>query len=572
MSYLVLARKYRPQKFSELTGQEHVSRTLQNAIDSGRVAHAFLFTGARGVGKTSSARILAKTLNCEQGPTTEPCNVCPACEEITAGTSVDVFEIDGASNTGVDDIRELRDNVKYPPSRSRYKIFIIDEVHMLSTSAFNALLKTLEEPPAHVKFIFATTEPHKVPITILSRCQRFDFKRIPLPTVVSRLRYIVDQEQISISDEALTIVARKGDGSMRDSLSTLDQVLAFCGDTVDDADVVTLLGVVDRRLLADTAAAVLGRDSGAALAIVKRVDEFGYNMRQFCQELIGLFRLLLLFKTVANVDELVELSDHERETAKGLAAQAELPTVQRALTILLRADTDMAHSSFARLLLELALVKVATLAPVVPVAELLDRLKQLEGQPSLGSGNPSLPPPSVRQPAPSYSHRAAPPATVERAKPDAAPTPAPVAPAPAAAVTLPAGERDWPGFVAAVKGRKPMLASLLEKGSPLEVTPESLHIGFLKGSFELSRGQDKEVQEELLALARSYFGASVVIKVAPLSGDADHRPPTLAEKKSREQARHRKELREVAEGHPLVKAALEIFNGSLEGFQEIDDK
>lgn len=196
MSYLVLARKWRPQTFSDLVGQEHVCRTLQNAIGSGRVAHAFLFTGARGVGKTSAARILAKALQCESGPAAEPCNECPACREITAGTSVDVFEIDGASNTGVEDIRELRENIKYLPSRCRFKIFIIDEVHMLSTNAFNALLKTLEEPPSHVKFIFATTEPHKVPITILSRCQRFDFKRIALPKIVDRLRRIVDEEKV----------------------------------------------------------------------------------------------------------------------------------------------------------------------------------------------------------------------------------------------------------------------------------------------------------------------------------------------------------------------------------------
>lgn len=226
MSYLVLARKWRPQTFGDLIGQEHVCRTLQNAIESGRVAHAFLFTGARGVGKTSAARILAKALQCEKGPAAEPCNACPACLEITAGNSVDVFEIDGASNTGVEDIRELRENVKYLPSRCRFKIFIIDEVHMLSTSAFNALLKTLEEPPSHVKFIFATTEPHKVPITILSRCQRFDFKRIPLPKIVDRLRTIVAEEKVAVSEASLTAVARKGDGSMRDSLSTLDQVLA----------------------------------------------------------------------------------------------------------------------------------------------------------------------------------------------------------------------------------------------------------------------------------------------------------------------------------------------------------
>ena len=237
MSYLVLARKWRPQTFADLVGQEHVSRTLANAIQAGRVHHAFLFTGARGVGKTSAARIFAKALNCETGPTATPCNVCPSCKEITAGQSVDVFEIDGASNTGVDDVRELRENIRYLPSRSRFKIIIIDEVHMLSINAFNALLKTLEEPPDHAKFIFATTEPHKIPVTILSRCQRFDFRKIALPRVTARLREIVDAEGIRISDRALGLVARRGEGSMRDSLSTLDQVIAFCGDEVADDDV-----------------------------------------------------------------------------------------------------------------------------------------------------------------------------------------------------------------------------------------------------------------------------------------------------------------------------------------------
>src|SRR6185369_13417504 len=295
----VLARKYRPQTFSDLTGQDHVSRTLQNAIESGRVAHAFLFTGARGVGKTSTARILAKTLNCERGVTHEPCNVCHLCIEITKGTSTDVFEIDGASNTGVDDIRELRDNVKYLPSHSRYKIFIIDEVHMLTNNAFNALLKTLEEPPAHVKFIFATTEPHKLPVTILSRCQRFDFKRVPLAKMIARLRFILDQEKVTMSDTALAMVARKGDGSMRDSLSALDQVLAFCGEKVDDPAVISLLGVVDRTLLLSAIDAILARDTATLVDIVRTVDDSGYNIRHFCHELIELMRTLLLIRTVA---------------------------------------------------------------------------------------------------------------------------------------------------------------------------------------------------------------------------------------------------------------------------------
>ena len=375
MSYLVLARKWRPQTFSDLIGQEHVSRTLQNAIDTGRVAHAFLFTGARGVGKTSSARILAKALNCEQGLTTEPCNVCPSCTEITDGISVDVFEIDGASNTGVDDIRELRDNVKYLPSRCRYKIFIIDEVHMLTNNAFNALLKTLEEPPSHVKFIFATTEPHKLPITILSRCQRFDFKRIPLQKTIDRLRFIVDQEEVSITNDALAIIARKGDGSMRDSLSTLDQILAFCGQTVADDDVANILGVIDRRLLLETAQAVFNRDNRLALDIVKRVDSFGYSMRQFCQELIDHFRNITIVRAIDEASDILDLSEAECAELKlssGPVTQADL---QRHLTILLKSEQEMAHSNFGRLVLEMALLKMTALSAVIPVNEIIARLK-----------------------------------------------------------------------------------------------------------------------------------------------------------------------------------------------------
>ncbi|WP_239027805.1 DNA polymerase III subunit gamma/tau [Geomonas subterranea] len=378
MSYLVLARKWRPQTFSDLVGQEHVSQTLKNAIDGGRVAHAFLFTGARGVGKTSSARILAKALNCECGLTVEPCNTCSTCMEITDVNSVDVFEIDGASNTGVDDIRELRDNIKYLPSRSRYKIFIIDEVHMLTTNAFNALLKTLEEPPPHVKFIFATTEPHKVPITILSRCQRFDFKRIALPRIVSRLRFIVDQEGVQVSDEALSVVARKGDGSMRDSLSTLDQVLAFCGNSVSDADVAALLGVVDRRLIMDGCRSVLQADVKGALEIVAQVDSFGYSMRQFCQELIDRFRSIAILKAVGEPGDLLELSDAELGELRGLGAGAGQQELQRHLAILLKAEAEMAHAGFPRLILEMALMKMATMAPAIPVQELLTRLDALE--------------------------------------------------------------------------------------------------------------------------------------------------------------------------------------------------
>lgn len=577
MSYLVLARKWRPQTFRDLIGQEHVSQTLKNAIDSGRVAHAFLFTGGRGVGKTSAARILAKALNCEQGPAPEPCNTCSACEEITAGNSVDVFEIDGASNTSVDDIRDLRETVKYLPSRCRYKIFIIDEVHMLSTSAFNALLKTLEEPPPHVKFIFATTEPHKVPITILSRCQRFDFKRIPLPMITARLRYILDQEQVVISDAALAMVARKGDGSMRDSLSTLDQVLAFCGEQVSDEEVVTLLGVVDRRLLLAAARAVFDRDCPAALDIVKRVDAFGHNMRHFCQELLDCFRNMTILKAAGDAADLPDLPDGELAEVGELTASVTLSDLQRHLAVLLRAESEMAHSAFSRLILEMALLKMATLAPVVPVDEILAQIKALEG--GVGGG-------TVASPSPRWDHSArkesagprpgdnvgqkVPHPAPRQASPHDRKAPLPAnAPATPAETLPPAGGDPWSGFVSYVKGKKPMLASFLEHGHPLKVSPALLELGFPAGSFQLSRLRDPDATSELQALAKAYFRADTAIKLVSLSGE-ETVPPSILEKKSLEDAGKQQKMKELGETNPVVVAALEIFGGEIAKIEETE--
>lgn len=557
MSYLVLARKWRPQTFSDLIGQEHVSQTLKNAIDTGRVAHAFLFTGARGVGKTSSARILAKTLNCEQGPTTEPCNSCPACKEITDGNSVDVFEIDGASNNGVDEIRELRDNVKYLPSHSRYKIFIIDEVHMLSNSAFNALLKTLEEPPPHIKFIFATTEPHKVPITILSRCQRFDFKRIPLAMIVARLRYIVDQEQVSMSDTALAMVARKGDGSMRDSLSTLDQVLAFCGENVDDAAVVDILGVVDRQLLIEVVRFIIARDTAGLMALIARVDASGCNMRNFCNELIVQMRALLLLNSAPKSADLLDLSELEIKESLDLARGCDLVTLQRFISILLKTDSEMAHSSFSRLLLEMALIRMATISPVVSVDELLGKLNALTVR---GNIVPLAADPSPANYRPSTEKV---PARSEASMPQATGTTAHRAAAPAPVHRPAASERNWQGFVVFVKARRPMLGAKLEKASPLQTDDKSLRIGYPNGTLELSMMQEEESRKLLAEQAAEYFGNSVVVNIVALNGTEESVPPSIAEKKSAESARSEKELRIAVENHPAVKATMSIFGGEI---------
>ncbi len=559
MSYLVLARKWRPQKFSELIGQEHVSQTLKNAIDSGRVAHAFLFTGARGVGKTTSARILAKTLNCENGPTTEPCNECSICREITEGLSVDVLEIDGASNNGVDEIRELRENVKYLPAQSRYKIFIIDEVHMLSNSAFNALLKTLEEPPPHIKFIFATTEPHKVPITILSRCQRFDFKRISLAMIFSRLRFILDQEVVSMSDEALTMVARKGDGSMRDALSALDQVLAFSGDQVEDADVLTILGVVDRGLVISALNSIIDRDPSALLGVVKRVDDSGCNMRNFCHELIEMMRTLLLLKSSVAAAELLDLSDREMAEASAIADKTNMETIQRAIFILLRADSEMAHSSFTRLLLEMAMIRMASLSPVIPVNELLERLKKIESAaPPAQLAAESLPPLYKSAAAPD---RGAIPGNTPPEREEAADKTA------ATAAPEPSGIKDWQGFVIYVKSLKPMLATKLEKGSPLKATAGVLHIGYHKGSLELSMLQEPDYQKQLAELAAAYYGMPVSVSILVNSPESEDLPLSIAEKKTAESGRQEQAIKAAADNHPLVMAALGIFGGEIVSYK-----
>ncbi len=569
MSYLVLARKWRPQTFRDLIGQEHVSQTLQNAILTERVAHAFLFTGARGVGKTSAARILAKALNCEQGPADEPCNVCTACQEITAGTAIDVIEIDGASNTGVDDVRELRENVKYLPSRLRAKIFIIDEVHMLSTSAFNALLKTLEEPPPHVKFIFATTEPHKVPITILSRCQRFDFRRIAMPAVVARLRSIVDKEEVVISDSALAMVARKGDGSMRDSLSTLDQVLAFCGSSVADEDVVTLLGVVDRRLLLAASQGVFGRDCPMVLDIVKQVDASGYNIRQFCQELVEHFRTITLCRAVSDISDLTDLAEAELADIRSQAASVDLVDLQRYVAILLKADSEMVQSGFPRLVLEMALLRMAMLAPALPVQEILSRLDGLRGAMSAGGVATAppvweLPSPTIHQVVSRPASEPASPSTRTAARPEmtAADPSSPVAP-------VAGSGDDWRGFVAMVKQEKPMIGSLLEHARPLRVGADLLELGFQSGSFEFMSLNSPSGLADLAVLAKAYFLSETVVRLKSITGVGNEIPPTLAEKQTLEAADNACRLDGLARANPGVQAALDVFGAELGSVEEL---
>ena len=322
MGYLVLARKYRPQTFGEMTGQEHVVRTISNALKTGQLGHAFLFTGPRGVGKTTCARLVAKCLDCEKGPTAEPCGACAACLEIAEGRCVDVVEIDAASNNGVDNVRDIVEAVKYRPARDRFKVFVIDEVHMLSAGAFNALLKTLEEPPDHVKFVLATTDVHKVPETIVSRCQRFDFRRLTQQQIVGQLRKVADAERLRVSDAALALLARAAEGGMRDALSMLDQVRAACGDAADDASVAEAVGAVDAGAVSRLAGALLRRDGAAVLGEVEGLHARGQEMKRVAEELVRHLRNVVVVKLVPAAP--LDLTDVERREvlAQGESASA----------------------------------------------------------------------------------------------------------------------------------------------------------------------------------------------------------------------------------------------------------
>jgi DNA polymerase-3 subunit gamma/tau len=555
MAYLVLARKWRPQNFADLIGQEHVSRTLANAIRSGRIHHAFLFTGARGVGKTSAARILAKALNCETGLTDTPCGTCLSCTEIAAGQGLDVIEIDGASNTGVDDVRELRDNIRYLPSRSRFKIFIIDEVHMLSTSAFNALLKTLEEPPPHAKFIFATTEPHKIPVTILSRCQRFDFRKIPLVRVTAKLREIAVAEGLTISDRSLALIARHGEGSMRDALSTLDQVIAFCGEQIDDEDVQALLGMVDRRLLFAAVQAIIQRDPRRALDSAQRFDQLGVALRQVAQELVEAFRALVICKVVPDPAELLDLVGEEVQELQHLAEGASLEELQRIVTLLLKLQTDLAGSPYPLLSLEMTLVRLANLPPMEDLVKLLGRLESLEQRLAAGVplsvtstgparvAGPSPPPPPFSEPAPK--------------KPEPPPPAQPRA-------------RGWEELVEQVKKSRPMVGSILEHARPLRLEPPALEIGYPEGSFHLAHLQDADNREAVEAVARLCFDHPVTLRVVALAPDLQDVPLSLLETRQNLESDRQRRLRENALKHPALKAIQEIFGAEVKTVIPID--
>jgi DNA polymerase-3 subunit gamma/tau len=378
MAYEVLARKWRPQQFADVVGQGHVTKTLANAIETNRVAHAYMFVGSRGTGKTTSARILAKALNCEKGPTPTPCDICDSCREVMAGNSLDVIEIDGASNNGVDQVRDLRDNARYAPARGPYKIYIIDEVHMLSVQAFNALLKTLEEPPPHVKFIFATTDVHKVLPTILSRCQRFDLRRISVQDIVDRLRKGCEEEGISISEDALLAIARGAEGGLRDAESALDQIISFRGKEIEEEDVLAVFGLVSRHVLEKLSTAILESDVPAIINIISEMDQAGKDLQRVVMELLENFRNLLVVIYAGEGAEALELPEAQLQFYQAQAPATEAGRVLRIIDALVETDGRMRYALSKKTLLETGLIRCSRAAETATINELLKQVAELK--------------------------------------------------------------------------------------------------------------------------------------------------------------------------------------------------
>jgi len=404
MSYQVIARKYRPQVFDDVVGQRLITDTLKNAIQTDRVAHGYIFSGARGVGKTSTARILAKSLNCVKGPTLTPCGECPSCQEVAAGNSVDVLEIDAASNRGIDEIRELRETVRYLPARDRYKVFIIDEVHMLTTEAFNALLKTLEEPPSRSLFILATTEPHKLPATILSRCQHFAFRLLDYGEIFARLERVAKSEGIHADEGSLAAVTLAAEGSLRDALSLLDQVIAACGEKLEEARVRQLLGVVPLELLRGMTEAIHAADAPRVLEMVNQLSSEGYELGHFSGEYVRFVRNLMIARSCGAESPLLQVPGDERQTLAELARLFSEEDLTRFFQILLRTESDLRYSLEPRFHLEMGLLKLVHAGRLAPLESLLSELRG-SGQTETASKPASRTPTTSTAPAASPARK-----------------------------------------------------------------------------------------------------------------------------------------------------------------------
>ncbi len=553
MSYLVLARKYRPQTFDQVVKQDHVTRTLSNAISSGRVPHAILFSGPRGTGKTTVARILAKAMNCEGGPRPVPCNTCRSCREITSGNAADVFEIDGASNNSVDQVRELRENTKYIPAHSPYKIYIIDEVHMLSTAAFNALLKTLEEPPSHILFFFATTEPNKIPITILSRCQRHDLKRIDLESISKHMKSLCSVEKVDISDESLSLIAGESGGGMRDALSLLDQVMSCSEGMITHAHILNILGVIDRKIIFAISAAILRKNVLDILDIIDEIFDRGHDIKKFYSDIAEHFRNLLVIKLGKKIDKLVKVPAHEKAMMAGQVENISELYLSQILDILFKEEAAIKRSSQPKISLEILFIKIFQITPALSIDVLIQKLDALRDEfassPAEIGKKPAgvnfqrennRPPEKISEPASDYS-------------------PAPPAPETPDIVNVPGSqacptENSWPNFVSRLSSNHPSLAACLNTSRLIRLTENTLELEVNGSSFNINMVKRNKNMEILKAACRDFYGEKLAIEIkTKMSTDNNDKKKTDRAGK----------LRQEALNHPLVQDAIEVFNGRI---------
>jgi len=576
MSYLVLARKYRPGAFSEVVGQEHVTRTLKNAIRSDRLGHAFLFSGLRGVGKTSVARILAKTLNCEDDSVRdEPCGKCPSCSEVEEGRSLDVVEMDAASHTGVDDIRELREAVMYAPGEGKHRVYIIDEVHMLSKNAFNALLKTLEEPPPRVIFILATTEPHKVPVTIQSRCQRYDFRRIPSATIAQHLMNICRSENVQISEDSLRRIAVAAEGSLRDSQSLLDQVLSFSGEKVDDEDVGVVLGTLDRGMLLAILEAGLDGRSGDALRSLGEMIDNGSDPQRIVMDLIELTRALLLLVEMEQAGPILDLPEGEMDLLRKMAAGQDPELIRVRFALLARGEERMRRSPQPRFHLELAVVHLARALEVISPgsAGAENKIKKTEPSSPEEQGQPE---PKGTAPAEQDASNETGNETGKETRKDAGEdtereTGADSSSSPAfAAIETP--EETWEQLVEFIAEKAPSIGSILEHLVCVKLAGDELDVGGKKGEWYMEFLGEREKMAELVKLVTDFFSRDMKVRLVELDAKERTDNSNLIEKKERKESDLARKIRKETLEHRGIQSAIEIFQGKVESVHVLSGK
>ena len=548
MAYEVLARKWRPQQFSDVVGQDHVTQTLVNAIEQERVAHAYMFVGSRGTGKTTTARILAKALNCEQGPTATPCDTCDACLEVMAGNSLDVIEIDGASNNNVEQIRDLRDNARYMPARGQYKIYIIDEVHMLSTAAFNALLKTLEEPPSHVKFIFATTDVHKVLPTILSRCQRFDLRRISVQDIVERLRSGCAEEGIEITEDALLAIARGAEGGLRDAESALDQIIAFRGKKITEEDVLSVFGLVSRQALEQLSGAILGGDVPAIMGLIRKLDDAGKDLQRIVIELLEHFRNLLVVSYGNEAAEALELPEAQREGLFAQAGDTDPGRILRVIDGLIETDGRMRFALSKRTLLETGLIRCARAAETVTLNELMAEVAALKKK--------------------GYSLAASAPLVVAEAgaeeQEEVMPTRTPAGVEQDAEVGLSKLCADWNALTDEVVKVDSLARRYLHDTVPLRLDERVLTVGYdPEFAAEKERFEEHRLKVALGRAVERVLGRMVSFEFEPLDEGTRQSLPSDHQVAEEPSEVSKAALNQVEYEHPVVKEVVEIFNGSI---------